>query len=444
MSFSSVFAATGDKQTSSLGTYIKIGTAIAATASAAYLFYFNTSRITSYLNLRSSPRLSREEMRSLIRELLQEFHVVLVEMSQMATRFRHVLALKGMSDQVSDEQVVEVLMQQGVQEKMEAAQARVLASHALSESDVEEAQTAYADEPAVAAFESAIEQMFQSASKGSTPILPGAVIPSNLTPEVVLAVFDKLHAVKVELFTPVISKFYATNPLTNGPPAQALAEALQSASDEAEEIAMGSFDFPHRSVFHSAVSEFSNDPGFAAERKRQDRCHQTEIMRLVSNKRGPAQPVPALGISEKLAPVSEEELPLTLMDAAEKKVTVVVAMVRPGNDMREALKDLTDWLHGTGEIQDAVCEEVTESGNQEENQMDSKHQPIHTPPAPQISENSIFVYMFASEDSPLVQNEKCAGSDVIYVVFARPEIHKKPIACLSVAELEDVLERVVG
>ena len=400
------------EETSRLPSFLKYSAVAAATAGALYLAYSMTPA--------AKVGIPRETLRQVITELLCEFHGVMVEMSQMAVRVRQVLALKGMSDQLSDEQLIEVLMTQGVQEKMEMAQQRVLIARGLSEEEVEEAQQRYQDDDCVKLFSKGIDEMFQVAATGEIPILPGVEIPKGLTPDLVLEIFSEILELKASKFRAVISEFYATNPpesLKSNMPPQELADSLQVANDTAEAEILGKYaaEVRHKSVFNSAVAIYSKDEAFAKERKRQDRCHQAEIMKIMTQKNETTSFVkaeaPAVeGLHARLQAVSEDTLPVVLMEAAETSVPVVVAMVKPEvTDISSTLLSLSEAIEGN-----------------------------------QFPESSVFTWMVATEESPITQNERCKKCPVVYVVFARPDVQKRPIACLTLEELRSALEELSG
>jgi len=403
--FSSNFA----PEESKIPSALKIGAAAAA-AGALYLAVYH-----SPIFQKTEVGISRETLREVVRELLREFHGVMVEMSQMAVRVRQVLALKGMSDQLTDEQLIEVLMTQGVQEKMEQAQAKVLTARNLTEAEVEEAQGRYSEDPMVKLFESGIDEMFKIASTGEMPVLPGVVIPESLTPDLALQISSEILDSKSGKFRSVIRAFYETNPpetLKEGPalPPQELAEALQAANDssETEILQKYSDSVSHKSIFNSAVAVYSKDTAFAKERRRQDRCHQAEIMKIMTNKEETkVTNIQVIdGLSPRLQPVTEDTLPVVLMEAAESSFTVVVAMVKPETvDIQATLKPISEALDNDS-----------------------------------LLAGPVFTWMKATEESPLTQNERCRDCPVVYVVFARPEVQRRPIACLSLDELRSALK----
>jgi hypothetical protein len=122
------------------------------------------------------------------------------------------------------------------------------------------------------------------------------------------------------------------------------------------------------------------------------------------------QPLNVDGVSGKLQGVTEDGLPVILMEAADSALSVVVAMVRPGTvDVGETLKPISDLLESDA-----------------------------------LPQGPVFTWMLASEDSPLTQNEKCKDCPVVYVVFARPDVQRRPVACLSIDELKSALAELSG
>ena len=446
MSFSSHFAQSGEVRSSSLSTVFKISVAALATAASAVFIYKQRSFMRSLFEktaIQQSPRLSKETLCKVTEELLLEFHSVMVEMSQMSVRVRQVLSLKGMSDQVSEEQLVEILMQQGLQEKMEEAQREVLLRHNLSEEEVAQAQIAYSGEPSVSLFASGIEDMFSAASQGELPILPGVNIPQELSPDLVISIFEEILLKKSDGYRRVLSESPIHPSMGSVPPPE-LAEKLQKESDKAEEEILKKFHviIPHKAVFHSAAAIYEKDQGFANERKRQDRIHQAEIMKIMSRKETTnPQPLHKIAsFSIKLQPSNEEVLPVLMMEAAEGSLSLVVAMVKP-----EASENMENVLYDFNEFVIDYTKDIETPGTE---RSTSSHTPTIAAVVPptliesgpkQVRSLPIFTYMIASKDSPLVLNERCKDCDVVYVVFARPEIQRKPVACLSLQELADVL-----
>mmetsp|Transcript_8629 Transcript_8629/g.7330 ORF Transcript_8629/g.7330 Transcript_8629/m.7330 type:complete len:111 (+) Transcript_8629:101-433(+) len=103
-------------------------------------------------------------------------HGVLMEMAQMTQRVRTALAQKGLSNQMTDEQLTEMILQQGIQQKLEDTQKQVLKKYDVTAEEVEAAQKRYENDEHIQQFEKGMDSMFASATKGKMPIIPAFII----------------------------------------------------------------------------------------------------------------------------------------------------------------------------------------------------------------------------------------------------------------------------
>ena len=115
------------------------------------------------------------------------------------------------------------------------------------------------------------------------------------------------------------------------------------------------------------------------------------------------------GLSTRLVAVNEDTLPVVLMEAAERNAPVVVGMVKPN------VVDITATL--------APFSNTLDEGDK-------------------LPSSPSYTWMVATEDSPITQNERCKDLPIVYVVFARPDVQKRPVACLSLEELRNALDEL--
>ena len=106
-----------------------LAASVLGVSAAALLLYFTRKR-------KSTPTPTPTPSSEILAELTEAVHEVLTEMAQMATRVRQVLAMKGMSGQISDQEISDIIMSQGIAEKLETVQNRILSKHGISESEI--------------------------------------------------------------------------------------------------------------------------------------------------------------------------------------------------------------------------------------------------------------------------------------------------------------------
>ena len=378
--------------TSSTSRVLVVGVAVAAAAVAAAVAATSLAKNTKNKRVTEKATLS---------ELTEQLHGVLVEMAQMATRVRQVLAMKGMTKEISDEEIAEIILNQGIAAKLDEVQQRVLSKHGLSEQDI----LGFAE---IASFNADFQEMFAAAAGGFIPVLPNFEIPAALgNVDKMVEMMLRMGRRKLELFRTVLKEF----PIRAAEPTAVFSDptvsaALQKANDQAEAECLALVGV-ERSAFFSSLGIFSRDKLFEEERRKIDRGHQVDVMKLVSASAEVEAVEAVTGMDERMKKVTQDTLPLVLMDGADRNLCVVVALLKPeiaGEEQKRAvLKAINDKIP---EIADQLKEK--------------------TP---------LFAYMSATQDSPLVQHEKCADKDVVYVVFAGTDVVRRPVACLSNDEL---------
>ena len=154
--------------------------------------------------------LTKEQLIRVLRALLQEFHGVFVELANMVQRLKQLGALRGPDGPMSSEQIAEFLMQQGIQTKLDAAQSRILIQHGVRQESIEEAQDRFESDEDIKLLVEGFTGMFDEASRGLIPILPGLEIPKELSEDAVLDVLNKIHQERVKGFRVALEKFWSS------------------------------------------------------------------------------------------------------------------------------------------------------------------------------------------------------------------------------------------
>lgn len=361
--------------------------------------------------------LEKERLVEVLRALLQEFHGVFVELANMVQRLKQLGALRGPSGPMSTEEIAEFLMQQGIQAKLDAAQNRVLLSSGVSQQQVEEAQDRFENDPEVQVFVQGFTAMYEEASNGLIPILPGLEIPANLTEDAALDILNKIHQERVKGFRIALDKFWSSPEAekmssmdpSQGPP-PALAQALQAVHEQAEQfvIEVHSEVVGNKAVLDSAIALFSRqaDGAFLKEKLRMERANQVEIVNLMRNRNASEAPKlePIEGLNSNLLCSNEADMAHHILEAAEEKKPVVAALVRKLDDPKGALTPLSEAITN-GKLQSLV------------------------------DRNCTFLYMPAHDDIPLASRPEYKTVDVCYIFFPRPDKQQRPIACFSLEEL---------
>ena len=198
---------------------------------------------------------------------------------------------------------------------------------------------------------------------------------------------------------------------SQGPP-PALAQALQAVHDEAETIVIENNleILVDKATYDSAVAVFSRqtDCAFVREKLRMERSHQVEIVNLMRNRemKGTPKFEPIDGLNSKLQCSDEGDMAHQILEAAERKIPVVAALVRNTENPKQALSGISDAL---------------DSGK-----LDSL-----------VERNAVFLYMPAHDDIPLASRPEYKEVEVCYIFFPRPDKQQRPIACFSLDELAE-------
>ena len=394
-----------------------VATAVILCGSGAALYFLlKRSTIKDSLKEDKEQKLTKELLELVLRDLLRSFHGVLVEMASMVQRLKQLGALKGPQGAMSSDQIAGFLMQQGIQAKLDAAQTKVLLHHNVSQTEVETAQERYSEDPEILMFVHGFNSMFEEASLGLTPVLPGSEIPSELTEDKAIDIMAQIHQERLKAFKEALENFWksdesgkvATMDPSQGPP-PALAQALQLAHDQAEIVVLNSHShiISDKAVFDSAMAVFSRrDGAFLKEKLRMERSHQVEIVNLMRNKNlSDAPKLEAIdGLHPKLLCSNEGDMAHQILEAAEKKKPVVTALVRNMEDPRASLMPLSLAIE-SGKLQTLVEKDCT------------------------------FLYMPAHEDIPLANRPEYKNVDVCYIFFPRPDKQQRPVACFTLQEL---------
>jgi hypothetical protein len=395
-----------------------LGTAAIGSAYLAMLVYSRNRKPLGSC-AQSVILLEREKLIEVLKSLLREFHGVLVEMATMVQRLKQLGALRGPDGPMSAEQIAEFLLHQGIQSKLDAAQSRVLIEAGVTQEQVEEAQERLSNEDSVTALVDGFSHMFDEASQGLMPILPGLEIPGELTEDKALEILNVIHQERFKGFRAALEAFWSSpegqsldqSDSSQGPP-PALAKALQSVHDEAEQLVLElhSDTIGEKAIFDSAVALFSRnaDGAFMREKLRMERSHQVEIVNLMRNRNSKEAPKlePVEGIHPRLKCSSEADMAHQILEAAEMKKPVVTALVRNVEDPKSALGPLSEAIEG-GKLQMLVERDCT------------------------------FLYMAAHDDIPLANRPEFKTVEVCYIFFPRPDKQQRPVACFSLDELAE-------
>jgi hypothetical protein len=197
---------------------------------------------------------------------------------------------------------------------------------------------------------------------------------------------------------------------SQGPP-PALAQALQVAHDEAENVVLKAHSgiISDKVLFDSAIAIYSRrDGAFAKEKLRMERSHQVEIVNLMRSRT--LKEVPKLeaieGLHPKLMCSNEGDMAHQILEAAEKRKPVVTALVRNMQDPKASLMPLSLAI-GSGSLKNLIERDCT------------------------------FLYMPAHDDIPLANRPEYKNVDVCYIFFPRPDKQQRPVACFNLEELAE-------
>ena len=394
-------------------------TAAVAGAGIATYYYLNRVEVPVEAKISQPASIDRDTLVKILKELLREFHAVFIELSGMVQRLKQLGALRSAEGPLSTKEIAMFLMQQGVQAKLDAAQERVLGAYGFTQSAIEAAQDKYAEDTEIQTLTNGFAEMFEEASSGVAPVLPGLSIPEHLTEDKALEILSLIHQERVRGFKTALEQFWASeeaqaiaansNPAQGPPPA--LAQALQAVHDAAETVVLEQHVeiIGDKATFDSAVAVFSRsqDGAFIREKLRMDRTHQVEIVNLMRNrdmKETPKFETPIEGLNERLRCSNEGDMAHQILEAAEAKKPVVSALVRNMKDPKAALQAISSALD------DGTLNHLVER-------------------------ETVFLYMPAHDDIPLADRPEYKEVEVCYIFFPRPDKQQRPIACFSLEEL---------
>ena len=383
-----------------------------------YFILMRKNKKGSAASLEVRADLQKELLQVILRDLLRSFHGVFVEMANMVQRLTQLGALRGPDGPMSADQIASFLMHQGIQAKLDAAQTRVLTNHGVSQEAVESAQQRFENDPEIIFFVNGFNSMFEEASSGMAPILPGLDLPADLSEDKVIEILAKIHQERLRGFKTALETFWKSEESKNvanmdpsqGPP-PALAQALQVAHDEAENVVLKAHSgiISDKVLFDSAIAIYSRrDGAFAKEKLRMERSHQVEIVNLMRSRT--LKEVPKLeaigGLHPKLMCSNEGDMAHQILEAAEKRKPVVTALVRNMQDPKASLMPLSLAI-GSGSLKNLIERDCT------------------------------FLYMPAHDDIPLANRPEYKNVDVCYIFFPRPDKQQRPVACFNLEELAE-------
>jgi hypothetical protein len=395
-----------------------VATAALAGVSAGVYMWISKRVAVPALRTQEVAVLPREQLIVLLKDLLTQFHGYFIEMSNMVQRLAKLGALRGPNGPMNPAEIADFLMQQGMQAKLDAAQTAVLAKHGVSQSQIQATQSHYADDDEIADLITGFSSMFEDASRGIPPILPGLSIPEDLTEDKALAILAEINHARAEGFRRALAVFWESDEaksmtdstdVSRGPP-PALAQALQSVHDEAELLVMErhAHIVGSKAVFDSAVALFtrSSDNGFGKERLRMERSHQVEIVNLMRKKDSRDSPKlePIDGLNPRLICSDEGDMAHQILEAAEHRKPVVTALVRNIAEAKNRLEPISNA------IDDGRLAEL-------------------------VGRDAVFLYMPAHNDIPIANRPEYKDVEVCYIFFPRPDKQERPIACFSLEEL---------
>ncbi|EER01585.1 conserved hypothetical protein [Perkinsus marinus ATCC 50983] len=415
--FSEAFDATAQPKSHGLSKSAKIVTGASASTlalGAAYYLYTRRQRLRKSND--EEEMLDLEKLKLITDDLLVDMHGVLREMAQMTQRVKAALAQKGLSNQMTDDQLTEMILQQGIQQKLEETQKQVLQKYGVTAEEVEAAQKRYENDEHIQQFEKGVEDMFASATKGKMPIIPVFEMPEALTLDMCLKILETMNTEKLARLRKTLKEFWRKHPHPVDADQAELGVGLQEANDSAEAAVVARYAdiVVNKAVLHSAVGKYmTNDKAFAKEHTRLERTQQLEIVKMIKagpegiDALGDSTPIELIdGLSDRLEGTNEEGLTMRLLQASDDKSGVVVAITKTMKDAAKLMKPISDAI---------------DSGKFD------KRKELQ------------FVYMVAAADSPLIQSERCKKSDIVYVLFPRPDLQQRPVACLSLEELLDAV-----
>uniref|UniRef100_A0A0G4HQC3 Transmembrane protein n=1 Tax=Chromera velia CCMP2878 TaxID=1169474 RepID=A0A0G4HQC3_9ALVE len=292
--------------------------------------------------------LSRDSLVQVLKELSRELHSVLTEVAQICVNIDKSLRAKNLQKSLSQEQLEGLLMQQGIQERLEEASRRVYERHNTDELSVASAGKKFEKDGEVKDLEDGLRTMYKDALSGTLPVMPGLTLPEGLTPASAMRVSIELQAEKLQRFQDVFKSLpqeerkggasHAPNPQLT----QLLIKAAEAAETAVMERNSKLLEAGGLPTWQSAVALFSKDDEWREKKAKMDELHQQRVVRMMREARGEeggeavsvggnAGVVGPLSLDPKLQQTLAEELPLRLKSCEDAQTTTVVLVTRRNN-----------------------------------------------------------------------------------------------------------------
>merc|ERR1719326_808826 len=236
--------------------------------------------------------LTEEELVKVLHALSEEFFGIFSEMAQVVQSMTK--KLEAAQSKLTPEQFAEILMQRGLQEKLEAAQDQVFTKLEVRATDVEAAQEAMADSPAVQVYIDGLAKMHDDCFRGVLPLMPGVEVPASLTPAVLLQHVERICEEKHRRISAAVKGWYAENGTPEAgkapaiPPPQ-LTQAIQEAYDASEACVLEGLGVP-MVVFKNALAVSLRNADFAEQKLAVDRAFQERFKAAMMPPREAAAP----------------------------------------------------------------------------------------------------------------------------------------------------------
>merc|ERR1719326_539657 len=211
--------------------------------------------------------LTEEELVKVLHALSEEFFGIFSEMAQVV---------------------------QSMTKKLEAAQDQVFTKLEVRATDVEAAQEAMADSPAVQVYIDGLAKMHDDCFRGVLPLMPGVEVPASLTPAVLLQHVERICEEKHRRISAAVKGWYAENGTPEAgkapaiPPPQ-LTQAIQEAYDASEACVLEGLGVP-MVVFKNALAVSLRNADFAEQKLAVDRAFQERFKAAMMPPREAAAP----------------------------------------------------------------------------------------------------------------------------------------------------------
>eukprot|EP01067_Filipodium_phascolosomae_P007246 Filipodium_phascolosomae@DN574_c0_g1_i1.p1 len=227
-----------------------------------------------------SSQLSKSQLIQILRDIAREFHSIFTEIAQIAAAGRVRLA-NEVHDTLTEEQLENILMQQGVQDRLKGVQDEIYRRHKTNAEQTKLAEGQFADDEDVKVLVFGLKKMYEDSLKGFLPILPGCEIPGALTQTKVLEILKTINNLKLEKFQTVLESWKGEEDAWQYP--MELTKAADAA--EADILKKEGEIFRHdAAIFQSALAKYSTNPSFAKKKKEMDARHQKFVKGLLKKK----------------------------------------------------------------------------------------------------------------------------------------------------------------